>query len=180
MIFTFVATLMLPIQNAVFLGVLLSFVMQIYRSANKLEVIELVVLEGGRYEERPAPKQLPSHQVVVLAPKGNPFFAGAAEFEQDLPALDNAEHTVVLLRLRGIDEIGSTFMRVMKRYAAGLESCQGKLMLVGVSKPVYHQLEITGLLDQLGKENVYRATTIMGDSSLNAYQDAAAWLEQKK
>jgi sulfate permease, SulP family len=180
MIFTFVATLMLPIQNAVFLGVLLSFVMQIYRSANKLEVIEIAVLGGGRYEERPAPKQLPSHQVVVLAPKGNPFFAGAAEFEQDLPALDEAEQTVVLLRLRGIDEIGSTFMRVMKRYAAGLESCQGKLMLVGVSKPVYHQLEITGLLDQLGKENVYRATTSMGDSSMNAYQDAAAWLAQKK
>ncbi len=179
MIFTFVATLMLPIQNAVFLGVLLSFVMQIYRSANKVEVIELVVLEGGRYEERPAPKQLPSHQVVVLTPKGNPFFAGAAEFEQDLPALDEAEQTVVLLRLRGIDEIGSTFMRVMKRYAAGLKSCQGKLMLVGVSEPVYHQLELTGLLDQLGKENVYRATTIMGDSSLNAYQDAAAWLAQK-
>jgi hypothetical protein len=53
-------------------------------------------------------------------------------------------------------------------------------MLVGVSEPVYHQLELTGLLGQLGKENVYRATSIMGDSSLNAYQDAVAWLAQKK
>jgi len=59
MIFTFVATLALPIQYAVFLGVLLSFVMHIYRSAEKVEIVEFVPLGGGRYKERPAPKQLP-------------------------------------------------------------------------------------------------------------------------
>jgi SulP family sulfate permease len=178
MIFTFIATLALPLQYAVFLGVLLSFVMHIYRSAEKLEIIEIVPLEGGRYEERLAPKQLPSNQVILLSPRGSLFFAGAAEFEEDLPAIGGAERPVVLLRLRGIDEIGSTFLRVITRYAENLNANQGKLVLVGVSEPVYHQLDKTGLLDQLGKENIYKASSILGDSALNAIKDADAWLGQ--
>ena len=180
MIFTFIATLVVPIQNAVFLGVLLSFVMHIYRSADRLEIIEIVPLDGGRYQERPAPKQLTSDQAIVLTPKGSLFFAGATEFEENLPVIGDAKRAVVLLRLRGIDEVGSTFLRVITRYAENLVENGGKLVLVGVSEPVYHQLQKTGLLDQLGEENVYRSTSIVGDSSLSAYQDAKVWLEEKK
>jgi len=180
MIFTFVATLALPIQYAVFLGVLLSFVMHIYRSAEKVEIVEFVPLGGGRYKERPAPKQLPSNQVILLSPVGSLFFAGAAEFEEDLPSVEDTDRPVVLLRMRGRDEVGSTFMRVIARYASSLKAKQGKLVLVGVSEPVYHQLEKTGLLHELGEENVYRATSILGDSAFEALQDADAWLEQVK
>jgi SulP family sulfate permease len=176
MIVTFLATLVLPIQYAVFLGVVLSFVIHIFRAAEKVEIVEIVPREGGRYEERPAPQQLPSHQVILLSPKGSLFFAGATEFEEDLPEVGNAERTVVLLRLRGRDEIGSTFQRVLTRYAAQLKANQGKLVLVGVGEHVYQQLQKTGLLATLGEENVYRATSILGDSALNAYQDASVWL----
>jgi SulP family sulfate permease len=174
MIFTFLITLMVPVQIAVFLGVLLSFVMYIYRSAEKVEIMEIVPLGDGRYEERPAPKLLSAQHVTVLSPQGSLFFAGAAEFEEDLPAV--SEQNVVILRLRGRDEVGSTFMRVIQRYAQHLKACQGKLVLVGVSEPVYHQLEKTGLLAELGGENVYRHTSILGDSTRQAYQDAVAWL----
>jgi SulP family sulfate permease len=180
MIFTFIATLILPIQYAVFLGVLLSFVMHIYRSAEKVEIVEIVPLGGGRYEERPAPMELPSNQVVVLIPKGSVFFAGAAEFEEQMPAVEKAERTVVILRLRGMDEIGSTFLRVLKRYATNLNANQGKLVLAGVNEHIYQQLQKTGLMDQLGSENVYQATSILGDSALDAYQDANAWLGRTK
>jgi SulP family sulfate permease len=180
MVFTFIATLALPLQYAVFLGVLLSFVMHIYRSAEKVDIVEIVPLEDGRYEERPSPKQLPSDRVTVLSPKGSLFFAGAAEFEEDLPTLENTEKAVVLLRLRGREEVGSTFMRVIGRYASNLKAKRGKLVLVGVSEPVYHQLEKTGLLNELGQANIYRATSIIGDASREAYQDAAEWLEQSE
>jgi SulP family sulfate permease len=177
MIFTFIITLMVPVQVAVFLGVLLSFVMHIYRSAEKVEIMEIVPLGDGRYEEHPAPKVLLAQHVTVLTPQGSLFFAGAAEFEEDLPAV--SEQNVVLLRLRGRDEVGSTFMRVIQRYAQHLKECQGKLILVGVSEPVLHQLEKTGLLTELGAENVYHQTSILGDSTRQAYQDANAWLARK-
>lgn len=179
MVFTFIATLVLPIQFAVFLGVILSFVLHIYRSAEKVDILEIVPLGDGRYEERPAPDQLPSNQVILLSPEGSLFFAGAAEFEEDLPDVEDAERTVVLVRLRGRDEIGSTFMSVIGRYASRLKANRSKMVLVGVSEPVYHQLEKTGILDELGRENVYLATSILGDSSQEALQDAEQWLANK-
>jgi SulP family sulfate permease len=118
--------------------------------------------------------------VILLWPQGSLFFAGAAEFEENLPATENTEHTVVILRLRGREEVGSTFLRVIARYAASLRSCKGKLVLVGVSEPVYQQLDKTEILNQLGKDNVYRSTSMMGDSAMQAYQDAMVWLEQEK
>jgi hypothetical protein len=54
------------------------------------------------------------------------------------------------------------------------------LILVGVSEKVYIQLQKTGLMDDLGRENVYRATSIMGDSVLTALEDARQWLESSK
>ncbi len=180
MIVTFIATLILPVQAAVLAGVILSFVMYIFRSANMLTITEILPLKGGRYEKRPAPEQLTSNQVILLFPKGNLFFASAAEFEEQLPTVENSERAVVILRLRGIDEIGSTFLRVLVRYAESLKANQGKLILAGISKSVYLQLQKTGLLDVIGKDNVYRSTSILGDSAMTAYQDATTWLEKGK
>jgi SulP family sulfate permease len=180
MIFTFIATLALPIQNAVFLGVLLSILVYVFRASGRVEVSEIVPLEGGRYEDRPAPKQLPSRQVIVLFPKGSLFFAGASELEENLPEVGDAQGMAVILRLRGRNEIGSTFLRVIDRYAKSIQANHGKLILVGVSKQVYTQLQKTGLLDVLGSENVYRATSIIGDSARTALEDARQWLEASK
>jgi SulP family sulfate permease len=115
-----------------------------------------------------------------LFPKGSLFFAGASEFEENLPEVGDAQGMVVILRLRGRNEIGSTFLRVIDRYAKSIQANHGKLILVGVSKQVYTQLQKTGLLDVLGSENVYRATSIMGDSSITALEDARQWLEASK
>ena len=71
-------------------------------------------------------------------------------------------------------------MGVIRRYASSLEAIQGKLVLVGVSEPVYRQLEKTGLLDELGEDNVYIATSIMGSASLDGLEDAKQWLEYRK
>jgi len=180
MLFTFLATLALPIQYAVALGVLLSILVHVFRAAERVEISEIVPLEGRRYEDRPAPTQLPDHQVIVLFPKGSLFFGGASEFEEHLPKVGDAQGMAVILRLRGREEIGSTFLRVIDRYAKSIQANHGKLILVGVSKKVYTQLQKTGLLDDLGSENVYRATSIMGDSAITALEDARQWLESSK
>jgi len=177
MIFTFIATLTLSIQAAVFLGVLLSILVHVFRAAERVEISEVIPLEGGRYEERPAPEKLPSRQVVILFPKGSLFFAGASEFEEHLPEVGDAQGTAVILRLRGRNEIGSTFLRVLDRYAKSIKANHGRLMLVGVSRHAFVQLQKTGLVEELGSENVYRATSIIGDSAASAMEDARKWLE---
>jgi SulP family sulfate permease len=185
MVFTFVSTLFLPIPTAVFLGVGIHILLHIFRAAERIEVMQIaplegvskvVQLDGSVYKEQPVPKELLSNQVTVLMPYGSLFFAGAVEFEEKIPAMEKAKNAVIIVILRGRNEVGSTLVRVLDRMASKLEVNGGKLMLAGVSEPVYNQLMKTGLLARLGEKNVYKATEKHGESALNAYLDAQNWL----
>ena len=134
-------------------------------------------LGDGVYEEKQVPKELPDNQVTVLMPYGSLFFAGAIQFEEKMPASEGARNAVVIVLLRGRNDVGSTFLRVLDRLGNRLKANGGKLMLAGVSKPVYNQLEKTGLLALLGEKNVYLATDLYGESALRAYLDAQTWLK---
>lgn len=179
MCFTFVATLVLPIEQAVVLGVLLTFVLQVFRAANRLQLLQLIPRSDGLYEERVSPPRLESNTIIVLIPNGSLFFAGAQVLESRLPDPGSAERPVVILLLRGRREVGSTFISMVDRYSRKLQARGGKLILVGVNQRVQDQLRRTRLLRQLKAKNVYKATPLVGEALRNAYADAEEWLAPK-
>lgn len=178
MMITFVATLFLPLQYAVFIGVLLSIVLAIVQQSSQITIREWVLVPGGMPEERPAPRELPSHQFTLLEIYGSHFFAAAKNIEEQLPAVDNTTHAAVAIRLHGRDEIGSTFIGVLQRYARALQARDSRLMLVSVDPAVYEQLARTGTLALIGEENVFLATPQLGRSVNQAAAAAYAWLGQ--
>jgi SulP family sulfate permease len=95
-----------------------------------------------------------------------------------LPSVDNTTRAVVALGLRGRDEIGSTFVAVLQRYAETLQARDSKLMLVGVDPRVLDQLARTGLLRLIGEENVFLATPQVGEAMNQAAAAAHTWLGQ--
>ncbi|HSN75365.1 MAG TPA: SulP family inorganic anion transporter [Anaerolineae bacterium] len=178
MVMTFAATLLVPLQYAVLLGVALSILLFVFRQSNKVVITEIVPVPGGMPEERPAPQQLPSNQLTLLMVYGSLFFAAAKNFEDLLPAVDKTTHAVVAIGLRGKSEIGSTFVSVLQRYAESLQAHDSKLMLVGVDPAVRNQLAKTGLLSLIGEENVFMATPRLGEAMNQAVAAAYAWLGQ--
>ena len=176
MIMTFAATLLVPLQYAVLLGVALSILLFVFRQSNKVVVTEVVPVPGGFPEERPAPKTLPSHQLTMLLVYGSLFFAAAKNLEEMLPEVDEATGAAVAIGLRGKAEIGSTFVGVLQRYAEALQARDSKLMLVGVEPGVRDQLEKTGLLALIGEENIFMATPRLGEAMNQAATAAHAWL----
>ncbi len=178
MIMTFVATLFIPLQYAVLLGVALSILLHVFRQSNKVVITEIVPVPGGLPEERPAPRELPSHEVTMLMVYGSLFFAGAKNMEEMLPTVDRTTHAVVAIGLRGKTEIGSTFLTVLQRYADALHARDSRLMLVGVDPAVRDQLAKTGVLQLIGEENVFLATPQLGGAMNQAVAVAQAWLEK--
>jgi SulP family sulfate permease len=175
---TFVATLFAPLQVAVGLGVVLHLILYIYRSAEKVRIERIIPQSDGSTIEGETPSELPSHEIVILEPVGSLFFAGAAEFESDLPDVGDARHTVVILRLRDRDEVGSTFIRALERYTRLLQDQDNLLMLVGLNQQVIEQLERTELLDLIGKENVFLAQARYRASLELALARAQTWQAQ--
>ena len=88
MLITFASTLIVPLQYAVFLGVVISILLLVFQQSNTLRIVEWDVQETGWPVEQPAPKQLESNRVTVLYIYGNLFYAAADIFEKSLPAVE--------------------------------------------------------------------------------------------
>jgi SulP family sulfate permease len=181
MLLTLFATLVMPLQYAVLMGVGLSILLFVFHQANRLQLVELIPSEKNALPiEQPAPQRLPDHKVTVLFPYGSLFYAAAKTFEENLPAADESKEAVVIFAFRGYDKFGSTMINVLERYNQVLQANGGKLMLAGVSPGVMVQLERTGLVDRIGRENVFLVHRQWGVAAYNAYEAALAWLDETK
>jgi sulfate permease, SulP family len=115
--------------------------------------------------------------VTVLVPYGSLFFAAAPVFSEQLPAVtERSRHAVVVLRLRGETELGSTFLEVLDRYGEALRRQESLLMLSGVDPAVMLQLDRTRRLTSIGRENVFMADQRVGHSLDEALDAAERWI----
>jgi len=176
MLVTFVATLTLEIQEAVFVGIVLSILDFVYTAAQDVRLVELVEEKEGVLVERPCPAALKDDSLTVLFAWGTNFFASARAMEDMLPDADRAQRAVVILRMRGRSRIGSTFLQILERYAAKLRANGGKLMLSGVCPHVREQLARTETFDLIPQEDVFPATDVLGQSTIEAMSAAREWL----
>lgn len=173
---TFVLTLLVPMQYAVLVGVGISVILFVARQSNRVTVVRWVPAEGsGLPVETVPPRELGAGEIVVLTPYGSLFFASAGVFEGQLPvATASSFGAVVVLRLRGKEDLGSTFLRTMVRYHDGLRDAGAHLVLTGVGDRVLNQLRSTSTLEHLGEANVLAATPTVGESLLAGLARARA------
>ncbi|MBO9700926.1 MAG: SulP family inorganic anion transporter [Sporocytophaga sp.] len=178
--FSFIATLILPVQFAVLGSVVLTFILQIVRSSNRVRLNSLVLSEDGFLKEIPSPKEVKNNEVIVLNPSGSLFFAGSYVLEDLLPTADNAKNSVVIIVLRGRKEVGSTFISVIRKYQKHLKDHNCILKLVGVDKGVHEQLDRTDLEEDIGRENIYRFDSEIGKSLIQARNDGYDWIKKQQ
>jgi SulP family sulfate permease len=115
----------------------------------------------------------------VLQPYGSLFFAAAPVVEAMLPVVgENSTRSVVILRLRGRSELGTTFIDVLHRYAVALADVDGQLKLVSVSERLLEQFEVGGVTDVVGPENIYLSSERVSASLNRAHRDAHEWVSR--
>lgn len=176
---TLIATLTLPLQYAVFIGVAVSFMLYVFHASNQVTVTQLNLVPNGYPIEVEPPTTLEDDELVVLQLYGSLFFASVATLEQRLPNPGDASGAAVIMRLRGRDEVGSTLIGVLRHYADDLAANGSRLILSGVSGPVHEQMRRTGLVAALGEGGVHVAQSQMGAAMNEALAAAEAWRSRK-
>ena len=177
LVVTFALTMLIPLQNAVMVGVGLSVVLYVIRQSNQVTIRRWTIDRDGHLIETEPPTEVPASEVVVLQPYGSLFFAAAPVFEAALPAVgETSRDSVVILRLRGRTDLGTTFMDVLHRYAVALRDADSKLMIVSANERIQEQLTVTGITDVVGSSNIYPGDERIGATLRRAYDDATAWV----
>jgi SulP family sulfate permease len=174
---TFALTMVVPLQYAVLTGVGLSVVLHVVRQSNQVTIRRRIVDGSGILTEVDPPTELAANDVVLLQPYGSLFFAAAPVFEEALPnVVAQTRNTVVILRLRGRSDLGTTFMDVLARYAQSLAEADSRLLIVSANERIIEQLAVTGIRDIVGDESIYPGDERVGATVARALADAEAWV----
>ena len=145
-------------------------------AASDVKVYEVIRLPDGRFAQAEPPATLPSNEVTVLEVMGSLFFAGARTLEESLPSPVGSTRPAVVLRLRGRTSVGATLIEVLDSYADDLAEVDGRLYLSGVDERLATQLHRAGKLDLDRAVHLVPALDVLGASTLQAIQNASAWL----
>jgi SulP family sulfate permease len=160
-------------------GVALAIVLFVVEQSNRVVVKQLHLDEHGRIRESDPPDIVPPGEVILLQPYGSLFFASAATFNEALPAVvARTKHSVVILRLRGIDDLGVSITNVVVRFAADLAGADSKLLLNG-GEQLRGRLAKSGALDQIGADNFYLGDAWHGRTLSKADVDARNWIAEQ-
>lgn len=173
---TFGSALFIPLQYTIFLGAGLSMILYIYASSRHVRLFRITRTEDGHWEETPPPEVFPSGQVTVLRFDNLSFFAEVPLLDSLLPGKEGTRRAVVVLTLRYIETLPSTTLKWLARYNQELKDSGNLLLLAGVGHHVFDLLEHTGVIDAIGKNNIFPAQTVMTASMEAAMERANAWL----
>ncbi|HEX7008585.1 MAG TPA: SulP family inorganic anion transporter [Phycisphaeraceae bacterium] len=168
---TFLATLTLPLQYAIFVGIFLNIALYL-RLASQLHLAEMVPAQGGPFLERPIHDRAGREKVIFLQAEGDLFFAVADELQERLAMVSRSGVQVVILRLKRTLSIDSTVLGVLERFVREMQARGGYVLLCGVRPDLMGRLERFGLIRLIGRENVFPTTYGVFTSAKQALQRA--------
>ncbi len=172
MVATFLATLFLPLEYSIYVGVILSLALYLYTASENMQIERLIPTDDNRYRSVPVPAQLPNDDVVIVAIHGHLYFAAVKKLETLLPNPASGHGTVVILRMREHDHLGSTALRFLLRYGDTLRNNGGCLLLTGISPQMRRELERTGVIQAFGEDNLFDADEVYFSATTQAYEYA--------
>lgn len=176
---TFILTMLIPLQNAVLVGVGISVILYVIAQSNRLVLKRWERDDEGNIAEVEPPRVVGSDEVIVLQPYGSLFFASAKTFEQALPDVtETTRNSVVIVRFRGMADLGSTLMEVLLRYASFLKTTDSKLVIISADQTMLNQLAATGVTRVVGEENIYTSDKWLGRTVTRAWEEAEQWVRR--
>jgi len=151
---TFLSTLFIPLEYAVFVGIALNIALYM-RRASQLHMNEMVQSRGGPLQERPVNDRSGESSVVFLSLEGDLFFGVADELQTQLTNVARSGVRVIILRLKRTHMIDATVLTVLEQFAANMRERDRYLLLCGVRPELHDKLRAFGLSRAIGEENIF-------------------------
>lgn len=177
MVVTFLATMIFPLQLAIFMGIGMSLIFYLFESS-QLHVTYLSLEKDGNYyennefhfwqEEKP---------IVLMSIEGPLHFAAVDVFEKHLDQAIEAGARVVILRLRSAQIVASTALAVLAAEIRHAQLMDAHILLCGIDENLSQHLRDAGLMDMIGEEAVFVGSAQIFKATQNAIEHAESLLK---
>lgn len=166
LISSFLATLFLPLQYSIYIGVGLSILVIVFEN-REAHLSTLRLLEDGAVVEQHYEKGAPKKKfrtVEILNVNGDLVFGVIEHFEENIRYILNQEIKALIIRFRWVHVIGSTGIIALIGLIREANENNVKVIFVGVGPELFSTLEQAGIVDLVGEESIIKATPVVYES----------------
>lgn len=159
MIVTLLATILIDLEVAIYLGVFLSIALFVRKSAGS-RIIKVVPREADNKLFSYAKGDSDCPQISIYQLEGELFFGSINELENQLARLKEEKRgNVIILRMKQVRIIDASGAHMIENLLKGCLEKDGRLILAGVSDRVKRVLNKAGIIKKIGQENIVSDTT---------------------
>jgi SulP family sulfate permease len=152
---TFLATLMLPLHVAIFTGVGVSIVLYL-RKASRPSLVEYEFNKEGQLAESKTPGARKEPAISIVHVEGELFFGAAELFRTQIQrTFADPNLRIIILRLKNARHLDATSVIALDELVRTLRSSGRDLIVSGAMKDVYRVLRDSGLVNTIGRENIF-------------------------
>ncbi len=153
---TFLSCIFFSLDVAFYIGVVISITLYLKKAAIP-QLIEYTIDESGGLKNKEAAPSPERQQIRVIKVKGELFFGAADLFQTTLKSIaeDDTNTKVIILQLKNARDIDATSCLALKQLHDYLRSSGRHLICCGLTMPIWEVLSDSGMVEVLGKENLF-------------------------
>lgn len=149
------STLIMPLHVAIFMGVATSVILYL-RKAARPSLVEYEFNPEGALQERNAAAGRQNPGISIVHVEGELFFGAAELFRTQIQRTARDENLrVIILRMKNARHLDATSVMALEELITYLRSSGRHLLISGLSKEVYRVLRNSGMVEVVGRENLF-------------------------
>jgi SulP family sulfate permease len=173
---TLASCLLLKLDTAIYVGIGVSLALFL-RKTSTPTLVEYAINESGDLAELHDPAQRAHPQISIIHVEGELFFGAADLFQEQVRSLaENQNIKVFILRMKNARHLDASTVMALENLHDYLRETGRHLLISGSNPDVTRVLENSGLLAQIGPENIFPAEANATVSTSKALKRAKALL----
>jgi len=153
---TFFSCCFLTLDVAFYIGVILSITLYLKKAAAP-QLVEFGVDEKGELKSQESGALSVGGRIRVIKVKGELFFGAAELFHTTLRSIADKERDalVIILHLKNARDLDATACLALEQLFDYLNALKKHLIVSGLSAQIWQVLQDSGLIQKIGKENLF-------------------------
>jgi SulP family sulfate permease len=164
--------LFLRLDTAIYVGIGVSLALFL-KATSTPTLVEYAINESGNLAELGDPAQRPHPEISIIHVEGELFFGAADLFQEQVRSLaENQNIRVFILRMKNARHLDASTVMAMENLHDYLRKTGRYLLISGSNPDVTRVLRNSGLLQQIGSENIFPAEANPTEATRNALRRA--------
>ena len=177
---TLAACLLLKLDTAIYVGIGIALALFLQQTSTPT-LVEYSINERGELAELTDPAKRPQPEISIIHVEGELFFGAADLFQEEVRRLAEDQNIrVFILRMKNARHLDASTVMALENLHGYLRQTGRHLLISGSNPEVTKVLRNSGLLEQIGAENLFPAEHNPTVATRNALQRAQQLLPQAK